>query len=298
MLTPMVGRPDVTSEPYTSSHPFCLQATSVKSTRPVTVVAYEPTGLDLTVAYLPDRAFAVPEVLAEQFPEALAEWEARLAFDSVRVQPSRVFVRNNVVKVEGGPIRYSELRALKQCLKSLGGDSPAAFARLPAGFISSIGLVVHVVSREGLMLTALRGDKVAVHANEWTLGLGEGLEAKDFQARTLEPAVLRALSEELHIVEADVSAAAVKVLGLIRNQETLDVTVVAVADMRNTSPAFAATEILRRAAAADDAWEHAQLVFIPTDRESLDRTVTNGGSAKVPGMYVVFDILVGYLSAG
>ena len=270
----------------------------MKSTSPVTVVAYESTGLDLTVAYLPDRVFAVPEGLAEQFPEALAEWEKRLAFDSVRVQPSRISVRNNVVKVAGGPIRYSELRALKQCLKNLRGDSPAAFARLPVEFISSIGLVVLVVSRDGLMLTALRGDKVAVHANEWTIGLGEGLEAKDFQARTLERAVLRALSEELHIVETDVSAVTVKVLGLMRNQETLDMTVVAVADMRNAGPAFAATEILRRAAAADDAWEHAQLVFIPTDRESLDRTITNGNLAKVPGMYVVFDMLVGYLSAG
>ncbi|SAL34154.1 hypothetical protein [Caballeronia humi] len=267
------------------------------SISPITVVAYSRTGLDLTATYLSDATFVVPEILSAQFSDALAQWKAQLAFDSVRVQPSSVLIRNDAVELTGGPIHYSELRALKQCLKNLRRDSPDAFERLPAGYMSSIGLVVLVISADGLMLAALRGDKVAVHANEWTLGLGEGLEAKDFQAGTLEPAVLRALSEELHIVEADVPAKALKVLGLMHSQETLDLTVVAVADMRGSNPAFAASGILRRAASADDAWEHAQLLFVPTDRESLDRTITVSARAAVPGMYVVFDMLAGYLSS-
>jgi hypothetical protein len=261
------------------------------------VVAYSRTGLDLTATYLSDARFVAPDILSVQFANALAEWKARLAFDSVRVQPSSIAVRDNVVELTGGPIHYSELRALKQCLKNLRRDAPDAFERLPAGYMSSIGLVVLVISADGLMLAALRGDKVAVHANEWTLGLGEGLEAKDFQAGTLEPAVLRALSEELHIVEADVPATALKVLGLMHSQETLDLTVVAVADMRGSSPAFAASGILRRAASADDAWEHAQLLFIPTDRESLDSTITASTRAAVPGMNVVFEMLAGYLAS-
>jgi hypothetical protein len=269
----------------------------MKSACPVTVVAYERTGLDLTVAFLPDQAFVVPGEVATQFPQALAEWKKRLAFDSVRVQPSHISVRGNVVELSGGPIRYSELRALKQCLRNLHNEAPATFANLPAGFVSSAGLVVAVVSAEGLVLAALRGNKVAVHANRWTLGLGEGLEAIDFQAGTLDRAVLRALSEELHISEADMPAASVKILGLVRNLETLDITVVAVADMQGAGQAFAAAEIVRRAAAADDAWEHAQLVFIPPERASLDRTVASSGFSEVPGMHVVFKMLVGYLSA-
>ena len=234
----------------------------------------------LKLSYDPTLKYTPPALAQPYFEKSLKKGQAKIAFDSVRAKPFE-FARSHckeedIIEIKAGPFLYSETRALQDCI----------LAGMPGveNEISSISLSIAVFSNEGLVLAGKRSHKVSRYASSWTIGLGEGLEDKDFLQGNIEPAIFRGLHEELNIVAKDLPC---KVLAL--NFGGSSINILSVVDLRGLGEQYNAQNILVSAQHAHDAWEHSELVFIEPLDHALERLL--GEDRKAPYVDEYFNLL-------
>jgi hypothetical protein len=262
----------------------------------ISVVAHQPGGLDISLTYDSSETYSPPTWMALRYREAVASWTARLSFESVRARPCRIWLTEKGVRLAGGPMSYSQTRALHDCIQAY-REGAFGGARLnEAVNISSASLVVSMMTDDGLMLLPRRSPDVVTMPGLWAAGLGEGLEPVDFESGSLHAKVRRTLHEELAIEGGSVPESAIKTLGVFQNTGSLSLTIFSVVDLVGAGEEFSSTRVAQRATFAKDAWEHSELRFVEPDLEALEGIVASSGAGLCHGVRTCMAMLKAYLA--
>lgn len=258
------------------------------------VLAFQPCGLDVSLSYDGLAIYTPPAWMAQRYQQAIAAWQSRLDYDSLRARPCQFSVEQGSVRVGGGPLRYSETRSLQECVRAFRQGEFEGAALEEGANITSAGLLVAVLSQEGHLLLPRRSGKVATMGGLWSAGLGEGLEPVDFDSGTLDNAVRRTLQEELAIDPDTILGDTLKVLGVMRNLRSLSITFYAVVDLTGRGVCFEASRLLQQAVTAQDAWEHDEFLVIEPRVSELARVLSDTGVACCPGTGACLVMLEAY----
>jgi hypothetical protein len=260
----------------------------------IRVLATGPRGLNVNLQFNKDDIFAPPGWMRQAYQEAVLDWQRKLSFDSDRARPGRIIVAGADVYIVGGPFRYSETRALEDCVLAHRAGSFGAAPLDERAVVTSASVVVSVLTHEGFLLLPRRSDTLVTMNGMWAAGLGEGLEPVDFISGRPHEAVLRALSEELAIEKDMVPHAAVQPLALLQNADTLSTMIFCVVDLTNAGERFFAQRVISRAAGAADAWEHSEFRAIVPALSTFDALLADSAYGACPGARTCLSILESY----
>jgi hypothetical protein len=260
----------------------------------VRVLATHPRGLNVKLSFNKDDGFLPPDWMKQAYHEAVLEWQDKLSFDSARARPSSVSVAGDEVCLVGGPFLYSETRALQQCVLAHHGGEFGASLLDERATVTSASVVVSLLTNEGLLLLPRRSDTLVTLSGLWAAGLGEGLEPVDFSSCTPHEAVFRTLSEELNIEKAIVPEAAIRILAVLQDTDTLSVMIFCVVDLTNEGLHFSADRVIAHAASAKDAWEHSEFRAIEPALSTFNDFLAGSEYGACPGALTCLAILESY----
>jgi hypothetical protein len=236
----------------------------------------------LELIYDENLTWQCPSTIQNEYEQALDKWLSQIRFNSVRAKPYRFRVnkKNKTLRVLAGPFTYAQTRALQDCMQNPANHHLSELSNE----ISSMSLTVSVASSDNKILMAKRSLKVSRYADCWSMGLGEGLEEKDFKQGDIVQSVHRALVEELNFEPDDYPE--IRCLAVSFSEDSSSMNILALADLRHSEDARHTSDaIVQRAQYAHDAWEHSQLVFINPDLISLNNLVGNDNIAPNNELY-------------
>jgi 8-oxo-dGTP pyrophosphatase MutT (NUDIX family) len=260
----------------------------------IIVLATEPLGLNVSLHFDSEEVFLPPDWLKPAYHAAVLEWQRKLSYDSGRARPSSVTVTAAGVRLSGGPFLYSETRALEQCVLAHRAGQFGTALLDESAMVPSASVVVSVLTDEGYLLLPRRSDTLVTLNGMWAAGLGEGLEPVDFLSCRPHEAVLRALSEELAIEKSTVPEAAVRILAVLQNADTLSTMIFCVVDLSGAGAYFSAARVIARAATAKDAWEHSEFRVIKPALSSFNEVLSGSAYGVCPGARTCISILESY----
>jgi hypothetical protein len=232
------------------------------------VISIQNYQLELT--YDDTLVWHCPPSIKGEYEQALKQWSSRILFNSVRAKPYSFSMneQTQIVHILAGPFSYAQTRALQECMQNPANKDVIELQ----DEISSISLTVAVASSDNEILIGKRSHKVSRYANCWSVGLGEGLEEKDFKDGNIVNSVHRALVEELNFEHDDFPS--IDCLSISFSEDSCSMNILALADLRHSDDSRHTSDaIIHRAQYAHDAWEHSQLAFIKPETNSLKSLV-------------------------
>lgn len=229
-----------------------------------------------------------PEII-DQYQQNLNSWKSILTYDSIRAKPYDIVYSENQVDVFSGPFLYSETRALQDTMVQI--KQSELFHQLKGKAFNSISLTVGVISSDSQILIGLRSQHVHTYKNYWAIGIAEGLEAKDFEAKNIDFAIQRGLAEEINI-HLDNTIPSHN-LSLIEDEEKFSSSLFSVVDFRGWGENYSSQSILEKAQLAEDSWEHEKIMFIDSNWDSLNEATEEKPLIAYANEY--FTMMVDYL---
>jgi hypothetical protein len=240
------------------------------SSRTTGVVAFDPHGLDVHWRVASGPAFSPDVRIRELFPKHVTQLHEQDRGETL-ARVHRFHRDGKALKLRTDGISWREVCALRKCVEeSKLGDSLTREDLLQPnyGLIGGMSLRLAVLDNEGQLGMPLRSKTMATYANQWSIGLLEGIRLDDVQTGALQAVAHRVLAEELGI--SDPPESTFTTLGLLVDAQLYQWCFLGVMDFRGQGPQFSEGELIQSQRKAPDRWEARNLAFIEPNVESLD----------------------------